>query len=117
MGDPMPIWGKKEDPMERTVLPFPVLPGADALEIGNRFIERPDEYAESRRRLGITFERAYLQKTPMGDFIVAYIESERSFGQTTAAMRASALEMDRFFVQKAKEIHGVDLTTPPAGPP
>ena len=104
--------------MERTVLPFPVLPDADAELIARRFIEQPQEYAESRKRLGISLERAYLQATPMGNFVVAYIESEKSFGETTAAMLASDLEIDKFFVEKVREVHGVDLTQPPPpGPP
>ena len=103
--------------MERTVLPFPVLPGADTQLIARRFLEQPEQYAESRKRLGIMLERVYLQTTPMGDFVVAYIESERSFGETTAAMLASDLEIDKFFVEKVREIHGIDLTQPPPGPP
>jgi hypothetical protein len=103
--------------MERTVLPFPVLPGADAELIARRFIEQPQQYAESRKRLGISLERVYLQTTPMGNFVVAYIESERSFGETSAAIAASELEMDKFFVEKVREVHGVDLTQPPPPAP
>jgi hypothetical protein len=104
--------------MERTVLPFPVLPGADPELMSRRFLEQPEQYAESRNRLGITLERAYLQTTPMGNFVVAYIESERSFGETTAALAASDLEIDKFFVDNVRNLHGVDLTQPPPpGPP
>jgi hypothetical protein len=107
-----------EENMERTVLPFPVLPGVDAQLIARRFLEQPQQYAESRKRLGISLERVYLQTTPMGNFVVAYLESERSFGETTAAILASELEMDKFFVEKVRDIHGVDLTQPPPpGPP
>jgi hypothetical protein len=109
--------GRWRKDMERTVLPFPVQPGADVELISTRFREQPQQYAESRKRLGITLERVYLQTTPMGDFVVAYIESERSFGETTAAMLASDLEIDKFFVEKIRDIHGVDLTQPPPGPP
>jgi hypothetical protein len=31
--------------MERTVLPFPVLPGADPELISRRFLEQPEQYA------------------------------------------------------------------------
>ena len=103
--------------MERTTLPFPVLPGADARAITQRFNDQPKEYAESRNRLGITMERAYLQVTPMGDFVVAHLETERSFGETTMAMLQSDLEIDRFFIAKVKEIHGIDLSVMPEGPP
>ncbi|MEA2682243.1 MAG: hypothetical protein QOK05_571 [Chloroflexota bacterium] len=103
--------------MERTALPFPVLPGADAEAISRRFMADPAKYAESRKALGITLERAYLQKTPMGDFVIGYIESERSFGETTAQMLSSDLELDKFFIATVKEAHGIDLTQPPQGPP
>jgi len=84
--------------------------------IAEEFKSRPGEYREARDRAGITLERAYLQNTPMGDFVVAYIESERPFGETTAAMAKSDLAIDREFVKHVKEVHGVDLTQPPAGP-
>jgi hypothetical protein len=103
--------------MERTTLPFPVLPGADARAITKRFNDQPKEYAESRSRLGILLERAYLQATPMGDFVVAYLESERPFAETTVAMLQSDLEIDKFFIAQIKEIHGIDLNVPPEGPP
>jgi hypothetical protein len=103
--------------LERTTLPFPVLPGADARAITKRFNDQPKEYAESRSRLGITMERAYLQVTPMGDFVVAHLETERSFGETAQAMMQSDLEIDKFFVAQVKEIHGVDLGAQPVGPP
>jgi hypothetical protein len=106
--------------MPRTVLPFPVLPGKsrdDIVSIAEEFRRRPDEYRESRRRLGVTLERAYQQTTPMGSFVVAYVESERDFGAQTAALVQSDLDIDKFFVRAIKEIHGVDLTQPPQGPP
>ena len=103
--------------MERTTLPFPVLPGANARAISQRFNDQPKEYHESRSRLGITMERAYLQVTPMGDFVVAHLETERSFAETTAAMMQSDLEIDKFFIAQVKEIHGIDLGVAPEGPP
>ena len=62
--------------MSRYALVFPVLPGKDAREIATEMKSRPREYEQSRRRLGITMERAYLQHTPMGDFVTAYLEAE-----------------------------------------
>ncbi|GAB2816928.1 hypothetical protein GCM10027200_15580 [Lentzea nigeriaca] len=105
--------------MQRTVLVFPVLQGktdAEVRSIADRFRARPDEYAESRHRLGVTLERAYQQKTPMGDFVVAYVESELGFGEFVGAAVSSDLAIDRFFVNSVREIHGIDLTQPPAAP-
>jgi hypothetical protein len=105
--------------VQRTVLAFPVLPGktdADARRIADRFVERPQEYVQSRRRLGVSLERAYLQQTPMGSFVVAYVESETGFDAVNAATVTSDLPIDRFFVETVKDVHGFDMTQPPPGP-
>jgi len=104
----------------RTVLTFPVLPGkteADIRSIADRFKADPDGYAESRRRAGVTLERAYWQHTPMGDFVVAYVESDRPASEVMAGQAQSDLDIDRFFRDKVKEVHGIDLTQPIPGPP
>ena len=104
--------------MHRQVLAFPVLPGrteSQITHIAEQFKARPSEYRESRRSHGIHFERAYLQHTPMGDFVLAYTESEHPFSETGASMAKSDLAIDKEFVQHVHENHGVDLTSPPAG--
>ena len=66
--------------MARGALAFPVLPGkseADVRRIAERFKEDPEGYWESRRSQGVSLERAYWQHTPMGDFVVAYLESTK----------------------------------------
>ena len=106
--------------MSRTLLAFPVPPGKsddDAKLIAEELRTRPREYETARRRAGITLERAYLQKTPMGDFVVAYIESTLEFADTARLMAESELGIDRYFVQAGKEVHGVDMTQPLQGPP
>jgi hypothetical protein len=101
----------------RMALIFPVLPGKDAKDIANELKSRPREYEESRKRLGVTMERAYLQHTPMGDFIVGYIEAEGNPLETLPRAAQSDLDIDRFFTKAVKEIHGADLTKPMEGPP
>jgi hypothetical protein len=61
-------------------------------------------------------ERAYLQQTPMGMLVVAYIETAGSIAEALAAPGQSDLEIDRFFREAVEEIHGVDLTQPMPGP-
>jgi hypothetical protein len=105
--------------MARFTLPFPVLPGKsedDIRSIADYFMSHPEEYAESRRAAGLTMERVYWQHTPMGDFVVAHIESTRPIEEALAAPAQSDLAIDKFFVEKIKEIHGIDLTQPPPGP-
>jgi hypothetical protein len=62
-------------------------------------------------------ERAYLQATPMGSMVIAYVETDRSFVDWTQAIIASDLEFDRRFIELVADIHGVDIRQPQAGPP
>ena len=106
--------------MSRTLLVFPVLPGKtddDAKLSANEFRARPREYEASRRRAGITLERAYLQKTPMGDVVVAYIESDPDFATSARLMAESDLPIDAFFARTTKEVHGIDMTQVLQGSP
>jgi hypothetical protein len=106
--------------MFRYALPFPTAPGkteADIRSIPEFFRTNPDGYAKSRSRLGITFERVYIQQTPMGNAVIAYLESEKPFAEVAKEIAASSLETDRIFVAMVAQIHGVDLRQPPAGPP
>jgi hypothetical protein len=102
--------------MSRTAVVFPVLPGRDARDIANEMKSRPGEYEQSRRRLGITMERAYLQHTPMGDFVTSYIEAEGDLAEKFAKLATSDLDIDRYFVKAVREIHGADLSQPMPGP-
>jgi len=105
--------------MNRVALPFPVLPGkseADIRSIAERFKADPEGYFASRRRAGVTLERAYWQHTPMGDFVIGYVESERSVPEVLGAWAEGATEIDHFFAATVKEVHGVDITEPLPGP-
>ena len=105
--------------INRVALVFPIVPGkteADIRRIAERFNAEPEAYFESRRRAGVTLERAYWQHTPMGDFVVAYAESERSVSEVIGAYAQGAAEIDRFFAATVREVHGVDITQPPEGP-
>lgn len=106
--------------MYRSVIPYPVAPGKTATAAGRVAAElraHPREYEESRRRLGIALERTYLQETPTGTFVVSYVESKRSLAETLPMLARSALDVDRYFVNAVRELHGVELTAPlPAHP-
>jgi len=102
--------------MSRLALTFPVLPGKDARDIANEMKSRPREYEQSRRRLGITMERAYLQHTPMGDYVTAYLEAEGDVLEAFGKLASSDLDIDRYMAKAAKEIHGADFTKPMPGP-
>ena len=102
--------------MTRMALVFPVLPGKDAADIAKEMKSRPREYEQSRKRLGITMERAYLQHTPMGDFVTSYIEFEGDMAEGFRKLATSDLDIDRYFIQAVREIHGADLSQPMPAP-
>jgi hypothetical protein len=106
--------------MARGALAFPVLPGkseADVRRISERFKEDPEGYWESRRSQGVTLERAYWQHTPMGDFVVAYVESTRpTLAEAFGAASQDNTPMGKFFAETVKDVHGIDITQPPEGP-
>lgn len=75
---------------------------------------RRSGFTTSRRALGVR-ERTFLQSTPMGDMVIVTLEGPnpvaafRNFGQGSDSFT-------RWFVEQVKEIHGLDLSSPPAGP-
>lgn len=106
--------------MYRTAVPYPIAPGkteADIQSITKLFREHIDEYRESRGRMGVVVERAFLQQTPMGPVVIAYLESDRDPETSTRLLTASDLEIDRRFVELVAEVHGIDLRQPPPGQP
>lgn len=106
--------------MARYVLPFPVVPGTSDDEVkaaAKQFRAKASEYRESRKRAGVTLERTYLMKTPAGTFVIAYVEGSKSYAEVIRAFLDPSLEINRWFADFVKRVHGIDLTQPPAGPP
>ena len=77
---------------------------------------RRSEYEESRRRLGITEERAWIQSTPMGDMVLVYMETEDP-QRALEGMAESQEPFDVWFRQYIQDAHGVDITRGQAPPP
>ena len=106
--------------MARGAMAFPVLPGkseADIRRIAERFKEDPQGYWESRQSQGVTLERAYWQHTPMGDFVIAYLESAKpTLGEAFGAASQDNTPMGKFFAEAVKGLNGIDITQPPGGP-
>jgi hypothetical protein len=104
--------------MSLMAVAFPILPGKTAewrawMEELNG--PRYQEFADSRRRAGVR-EQTFLQPTPMGDLVIVTLEGDdpgRSFGTMVGAKDA----FTTWFVERAKAIHGVDLTAPMTGSP
>jgi hypothetical protein len=97
---------------------FPILPQKTAE--WRKFMDeingpRRAEFVESRRRAGVQ-ERTFLQPTPMGDLVIVTLEGEdpqRSFGQMIQANDP----FTQWFLERVKEVHGIDLRAQAAPPP
>jgi hypothetical protein len=107
-----------EGTMEQVGFALPVIPGQS--DAARRFfteleMERKQEYVTSERRIGVSHELWFLQPTPNGDLLVAYIESPdaanalRLFSQSQDAF-------DQWFKQQLAAVTGVDLNNPPPWP-
>jgi hypothetical protein len=95
---------------------FPVLPGKEeafrewAKEVAG---PRKDDFTELNRRGGLTRETFTLQTTPMGSFMLLWVE-----GDVERAFQDVAIAQDEFTVwQRGKllEVTGVDMTQPAEG--
>ncbi len=74
---------------------------------------RKNEYKESRKKVGLTVERVWLQHTPMGDFGVVYWEAQ-DIGKVFDALIKSDAPFDKWFRDKILvEVHGMDFSKMP----
>lgn len=92
---------------------FPILPGktpewhAWMAELNG---PRREEFLDSRRRAGV-HERTFLQPTPMGDLVIVTLEGDDP-GHAFGRMMSASDAFTTWFLERAKAIHGVDLTAP-----
>lgn len=104
--------------MDQIGFALPVMPGQS--EQARSFFEeleqeRKREYAASERRIGVTREFWYLQQTPNGDLLVAYIESPNA-AEALRRFSQSQDSFDQWFKRGLAEVTGVDLNNPPPWP-
>jgi hypothetical protein len=89
----------------------PVLPGK--VDTWKSYVKemngpRSKERAESRKRVGLTVERVWLQHTPMGDFAVVYWEAT-DIGKVFEGLMKSDVPFDKWFREKVL----VEVSKPP----
>jgi len=96
---------------------FPILPGKTEQwkHFSHEIVNRRTQYETSRKRLGVTREVAYLQQTPQGDMAIVYMEAQ-DIAAMLQGLGSSQEPFDVWFREQVKDIHGVDLAQPPAGP-
>jgi hypothetical protein len=93
----------------------PILPGK--LDVWKSYVKelngpRNKEYNESRKRVGLTVERVWLQHTPMGDFAVVYWEA-KDIGKVFEGLFKSDAPFDKASREKLAEVHGMDFSKLP----
>jgi len=73
---------------------------------------RKEAMKASRKRLGLTTERVWLQQTPMGDFAVVYWEAA-DIGKVFEGAMTSKDPFDQWFREKIiMEVHGMKPGAP-----
>ncbi|PKL77325.1 MAG: hypothetical protein CVV27_05850 [Candidatus Melainabacteria bacterium HGW-Melainabacteria-1] len=98
---------------------FPILPGKTdrVKEIGAGLAgEQAAAFNESQKQLKVPVESWHLQQTPMGDFLLVYLECD-DVGQMFGSFAQAQGPSDRFLKDGVKECTGVDLNQPMPGLP
>jgi hypothetical protein len=97
----------------------PILPGKEQVDkeyMREAIGPRSRKYAEWRRSQGITREAVWHQQTPQGTVAIVYLEADNP-QQALQSMGSSSEPIAQWFRQCILEVHGLDLTQPPPGPP
>jgi hypothetical protein len=76
---------------------------------------RRADFVESRRKAGVR-ERTFHQQTPMGDFVIVTLEGDEPETAFERLSRDGSPFM-QWFKAQVREIHGLDMSQPPPGPP
>ena len=76
--------------------------------------QRYEDFQASRRKLGVR-ERAFIQETPMGTLVIVTLEGENP-EQAFADFAKSNDAFTKWFHERVKITHGIDLSSPPPGP-
>jgi Family of unknown function (DUF6176) len=104
--------------MPTMAVAFPILPGKTAewrAWMDELNSSRRQEFVDSRKRAGV-HERTFLQPTPMGDLVIVTLEGDDP-GHAFGLMMGATDAFTTWFLERAKAIHGVDLTVPMTGSP
>lgn len=75
---------------------------------------RFEDFKASRQKLGVR-ERTFYQQTPMGGFVIVTLEGENP-SEAFQHFASASDSFTQWFAGKVKEIHGIDLSSPPPGP-
>ena len=109
---------QSQDTARPSMLFVPILP--DKMEAFRMFIEeikgdRAEEWNATRKALGMVREKAWVQYTAQGNFLIVYQENTKP-EEYVAGLLNSKREIDKYFVRKLKELHGIDLAAEQPAP-
>lgn len=102
--------------MAEIVLAVPIVPGKEELDrqtLDEMADGRREEYEAALRDAGITRQAVWHQNTPDGTLAIVYFQAESE--DAAGRFANSDADISRWFVEKMKEVHGVDISQP--GPP
>ena len=96
---------------------FPVLPGKEAAlkQFSKDIHTRKKEFAKSEKRVGVKKETWFLQASSQGQWVVVYFET-KDLAKTMSDFAKSTDPFDIWYRDQVKQITGVDMAAPPAGP-
>lgn len=100
--------------MKLFAIAVPIVPGktSDVRSFGNALMSTHNKgFQESRQALGV-HERAFLQTTPHGDFVIVTLEGDNP-QEAFAKFGEANNEFTDWFVESVKESHGIDLRNLP----
>jgi len=106
---------RRDDGMAYYAFINPVISGK--LEAWKGFVQemkgpRNKELRESRKKVGLTVEKVWLQRTPMGEFAVVYWEAE-DIGRVFDRLIKSEEPFDKWFRDNILiGVHGMDFSKP-----
>src|ERR1051326_2960801 len=104
--------------MEGFAIALPCLPGgAEKLRAVAAACagSRREEFEDFHRRVGLTGERWFLQQTPQGELVIVTLDGDAA--GSMKKLGASDHPFDVWFREQVRQVHGVDFTQPPVGPP
>jgi len=103
--------------MGQMVLVMPCLPGGgDKLRTLAEQCRGPrrTEFEDFHRRVFLDSEHWYLQPSPQGELFILVLEGD--LAQAMPKMAAADEPFDRWFKERAREVHGIDFGRPLAAP-
>jgi hypothetical protein len=105
----------KEGDVPDFAFALPVLPGRE--ELDHQTLEemdgvRRDEYEAALRDAGIRRHAVWHQETPDGTMAIVYMQADDEAG--IATFGSSDAPFNRWFRDKMKEVHGIDISQPGA---